>query len=126
MPLGQDNRRGNAASREISEWVRSLGIKDHSPKLRYKPNHSFRNYCKTAFRNAGVSEEVHDAITGHGSSKDESRGYGVYQLKLMLEAIEKLPNPVAAPRKNGREALWEMPTPHDGLLFSSGPFETIG
>jgi len=92
--LGQDNRRGDAASRNISEWVRSLGIKNPSPKLRYKPNHSFRNYVKTQWRNAKIEEETHDAITGHGSSKDESRNYGEYELKLMLEAIEKLPNPL--------------------------------
>jgi integrase len=92
--LGQDNRRGDAASRNISEWVRSLGIKNPSPKLRYKPNHSFRNYVKTQWRNAKIEEETHDAITGHGSSKDESRNYGEYELKLMLEAIETLPNPL--------------------------------
>jgi integrase len=92
--LGQDNRRGDAASRYISEWVRSLGIKNPSPKLRYKPNHSFRNYVKTQWRNAKIEEETHDAITGHGSSKDESRNYGEYELKLMLEAIERLPNPL--------------------------------
>jgi len=94
--LGQDNRRGDAASREISEWIRGLGIKDPSPsKLRYKPNHSFRNYVKTQWRNAKVEEETHDAITGHGSSKDESRNYGEYELRLMLEVIETLPNPLA-------------------------------
>ena len=93
--LGQDNRRGDAASRIISEWVRGLGIKNPSPRLRYKPNHSFRNYVKTQWRNAKIEEETHNAITGHGSSKDESRNYGEYDLKLMLEAIEKLPNPLA-------------------------------
>jgi integrase len=108
--LGQDNRRGDAASREISEWIRGLGeqFKDPSPKLRYKPNHSFRNYAKTHWRNARVEEEVHDAITGHGSSKDESRNYGEYELRLMLDAIEKLPNPLVQGRadllKQSREA----------------------
>jgi integrase len=92
--LGQDNRRADAASREISEWVRSLGIKDPSKTVRYKPNHSFRHYCKTEWRNARVEEELHDAITGHGSDS-ESRQYGEYQLRLMLEAIKKLPNPFA-------------------------------
>jgi hypothetical protein len=94
--LGQDNRRGDAASREISESIRGLSeqFKDPSRKLRYKPNHSFRNYVKTQWRNAKIEQETHDAITGHGSSKDESRNYGEYELKLMLEAIEKLPNPL--------------------------------
>lgn len=92
--LGQDNRRADAASREISEWVRSLGIKNPSKTVRYKPNHSFRHYCKTEWRNAKVEQEVHDAITGHGEDSD-SRDYGEYQLRLMLEAIETLPNPLA-------------------------------
>jgi hypothetical protein len=74
--------------------VRRLGIKNPSPKLRYKPNHSFRNYVKTQWRNAKIEEETHDAITGHGSSKDESRNYGESELKLMLEATETLPNPL--------------------------------
>jgi integrase len=105
--LGQDNRRGDAASRNISEWVRSLGIKNPSPKLRYKPNHSFRNYVKTQWRNAKIEEETHDAITGHGSSKDESRNYGEYELSLMLEAIEKLPNPLVQGGADLAEAVAE-------------------
>jgi hypothetical protein len=106
--LGHDNRRGDAASREISEWIRDdLGVKDLSPKLRYKPNHSFRNYVKTQWRNAKIEEETHDAITGHGSSKDESRNYGEYELKLMLEAIEKLPNPLAERGADLAEAVAE-------------------
>lgn len=92
--LGQDNRRADAASREISEWVRSLGIENPSKTVRYKPNHSFRHYCKTEWRTAKVEEETHDAITGHGSNS-ESRQYGEYELRLMLDAIEKLPNPFA-------------------------------
>jgi hypothetical protein len=91
--LGQDNRRADAASREISEWVRSLGIENPSKTVRYKPHHSFRHYCKTEWRNAKVEEELHDAITGHGSDS-ESRQYGEYELRLMLDAIEKLPNPL--------------------------------
>ena len=74
--------------------MRRLGIKNPSPKLRYKPNHSFRNYVKTQWRNAKIEEETHDAITGHGNSKDESRNYGESELKLMLEAAETLPNPL--------------------------------
>jgi len=106
--LGHDNRRGDAASREISEWIRDdLGIKDPSPKLRYKPNHSFRNYVKTQWRNAKVEEETHDAITGHGNSKNESRNYGEYELKLMLEAIEKLPNPLVQGGADLAEAVAE-------------------
>jgi hypothetical protein len=108
--LGHDNRRGDAASREISEWIRDdLGIRDPSPKLRYKPNHSFRNYAKTQWRNVKIEQETHDAITGHGSSKDESRNYGEYELKLMLEAIEKLPNPLVQGDADFVEAVADRP-----------------
>src|ERR1700730_15582403 len=110
--LGHDNRRGDAASREISEWIRDdLGIRDPSPKLRYKPNHSFRNYVKTQWRNAKIEEETHDAITGHGSGKDESRNYGEYELKLMLEAVEKLPNPLVQGGADLVEAVAEDDRP---------------
>ena len=40
-----------------------------------------------------MSTKRRTTITGHGRSKDESRNYGEYELKLMLSAIQKLPNP---------------------------------
>jgi hypothetical protein len=52
---------------------------------------------KTHWRSAKVQQETHDAITGHGNSKDDSRNYGIYDLTLMLDAINQLPNPLAAP-----------------------------
>ncbi len=103
--LGQDNRRADAASREISEWVRSLGIRNPSKTVRYKPNHSFRHYCKTEWRNNKVEEELHDAITGH-SSNSNSRQYGEYELRLMLDAIESLPNPLAETTADLAEAMF--------------------
>jgi len=44
-----------------------------------------------------VKEEIHDAITGHGSDS-EGRRYGIYELRAMAEAIARLPNPLREER----------------------------
>jgi integrase len=82
------NRRNDYASKVNSEFVRKLGIKDR----RKAPMHSWRHFAKTYFKNDPlVKEEIHDAITGHGSDS-EGRRYGVYELRAMAEAIARLPN----------------------------------
>jgi len=84
------NRRNDYASKVNSEFVRKLGIKDR----RKAPMHSWRHFAKTYFKNDPlVKEEIHDAITGHGSDS-EGRRYGVYELRAMAEAIARLPNPL--------------------------------
>jgi integrase len=83
------NRRNDDASKENSKFVRGLGITDR----RKAPMHSWRHYFKTVARDV-MEEEISDAITGHGS-KSEGRRYGIYELRLMAEAIAKLPNPLS-------------------------------
>jgi integrase len=84
------NRRNDYASKVNSEFVRKLGIKDR----RKAPMHSWRHFAKTYFKNDPlVKEEIHDAITGHGSDS-EGRRYGIYELRAMAEAIARLPNPL--------------------------------
>ena len=88
------NRRNDYASKVNSEFVRKLGIKDR----RKAPMHSWRHFAKTYFKNDPlVKEEIHDAITGHGSDS-EGRRYGVYELRAMAEAIARLPNPLQQER----------------------------
>jgi len=88
------NRRNDYASKVNSEFVRKLGIKDR----RKAPMHSWRHFAKTYFKNDPlVKEEIHDAITGHGSDS-EGRRYGVYELRAMAEAIARLPNPLREER----------------------------
>ena len=88
------NRRNDHASKVNSEFVRNLGITDR----RKAPMHSWRHYAKTYFKNNPlVKEEIHDAITGHGSNS-EGRRYGVYELRAMAKAIARLPNPLRQSR----------------------------
>ena len=88
------NRRNDHASKVNSEFVRNLGITDR----RKAPMHSWRHFAKTYFKNDPlVKEEIHDAITGHGSDS-EGRRYGVYELRAMAKAIARLPNPLRQER----------------------------
>ena len=58
------------------------------------PNKSIRSFRKTfkrMCRDAGVGEEVHDAITGHAQTKSASRAnYGGMGVPVMVEALSKL------------------------------------
>ena len=76
------------ASRQFSKWFtgyrRQLGISD--PR---KPFHSFRHTFKEACRAAGMTEEVHDALTGH-SNGSVGRGYGGVPLATKAEAINRI------------------------------------
>lgn len=58
------------------------------------PNKSIRSFRKTfkrMCRDAGVGEEVHDAITGHRQTSGASRAnYGGMGIQVMFEAILKL------------------------------------
>jgi integrase len=83
------NRRNDHASKKNSEFVRGLGITDR----RKAPMHSWRHYFKTVARGL-IEEQISDAISGH-RSESEGRQYGTYELRLMAEAIAKLPNPLS-------------------------------
>lgn len=70
-----------AASKGFGKWwgrwahanaaVKGEGIDDPA-----KPFHSFRHTFKRACRDAGVSEELHDLLTGHKGNASVGRGYG--------------------------------------------------
>ena len=86
------NRRNDYASKVNSEFVRKLGIKDR----RKAPMHSWRHFAKTYFKNDPlVKEEIHDAITGHGSDS-EGRRYGVLRIAGYGRSDRPLAKPVAA------------------------------
>jgi len=56
------------------------------------PSHGFRHAFKTMCREAGVPEEIHDAITGHDDGR-VSRKYGNRQLlSVQAEQIKRLPS----------------------------------
>ena len=69
--LAPDTNGVKAWSKWFGRYIRELGITDTA-----KVFHSFRHNFKDALRTAGVSEEVHDALTGHSTRGEVSRGYG--------------------------------------------------
>jgi integrase len=72
-------------SKRFNRMVDDLGITDPAAVF-----HSFRHGFKDACRAAGVSEEVHDALTGHsGRSIGRDYGKGV-PLSVLAEAIGKI------------------------------------
>ncbi len=61
--------------------------------------HSFRHTFKRLARDAGLTEELHDALTGHAGNGGVGRGYGAgFGLKTLHEAVGRIgaPKPVAA------------------------------
>lgn len=54
-----------------------------------KTFHSFRHTFKTASRRGGVTEEMHDTLTGH-SGKSVGRDYGAYPITVLKEQIDRI------------------------------------
>jgi len=88
--LFPDMKRGSLGTLSdiFSKWFtryrRNLGITDSR-----KVFHSFRHTFKEACRAAGMSEEVHDALTGH-SNGSVGRGYGSVPLSTKAQGINKI------------------------------------
>jgi len=82
----KDGKSSNHASRELMKVVRK--ITDDKRVVA----HSLRHTFKTLARDAGISEELHDFITGHGKG-DVSRSYGTVSLPPRLEALNKIEHP---------------------------------
>jgi integrase len=82
--------RGGNASKINGRWVREdLGIKD--PRI--QPAHAFRHLFKSLCRDAGITQETHDALTGH-SVAGEGAEYGEkVGLEMRAEAIKLIPLP---------------------------------
>jgi integrase len=87
------------ALRAWSKWFgrylrNTVGIADTA-----KVFHSFRHGFKDAARAAGVSQEVHDALTGHSHVSTVSGGYGARQMlqrfgvAILRSAVEKISYP---------------------------------
>ena len=71
---------------KLGQWVRSLGITD--PEL--SPNHAWRHTFKQIAERVGITEKVHDAITGHAPAS-EGRKYGQPSVEDMAAALKKFP-----------------------------------
>lgn len=66
-------------------YQRAIGITDHR-----KVFHSFRHCFKRACREAGIEEEIHDAITGHRPYFSGRRYGGPMPLKITHRALSKV------------------------------------
>jgi integrase len=90
---------GRARIAAWSKWFgrylrRTVGVLDTA-----KVFHSFRHGFKDAARGAGVSQEVHDALTGHSKVSTVSGGYGAknmlarFGVKVLRDAVAKITYP---------------------------------
>ncbi|CAH1748107.1 Phage_integrase domain-containing protein [Thauera humireducens] len=89
-----DGRRGGNFGKWFQRYLRvrtGIGISD--PRVVF---HSFRHTFKTLCRAAEISEEVHDALTGHVSAS-VSRQYGEMPIGPLVRAIHAIKLPVALP-----------------------------
>ena len=84
FPLNADGKAQNAASKKGMRFIRSVTL-DKALVV-----HSFRHTFKDLIRDAGISKELHDFITGH-SGGDVSSYYGEgFSLEKRKEAIDKV------------------------------------
>jgi integrase len=85
-----DRTRSSAWSKWFGRFLRSTcGITDTT-----KVFHSFRHTFKRITRDAGINEELHDALTGH-SSGGVGRSYGKgFSLKPLARAMDDVQAPV--------------------------------
>jgi len=68
---------------------KTVGIKDRGVVF-----HSFRHSFKRLCRDAELSEELHDALTGHSNGGSVGRGYGAgFGLKALHEGISRIAAP---------------------------------
>jgi integrase len=88
------DKRAGSGTKRIGRWVRQkVGITDP----RKAPSHSWRHWFKTACRKAGIEEEVHDALTGHGTGH-VGRDYGDYVVGVLAPALAKVKSPIETAR----------------------------
>lgn len=87
---------GLSQSAAWSKWFSRLLRGDAGITDRRKVFHSFRHTFKRMARDAGISEEMHDAMTGHAGSRSVGATYGRgVSLKPLIDAMDKIPAPAA-------------------------------
>ena len=91
FPLLKPDSKGDYSGNWSKWWGRyargAIGITDQK-----KVFHSFRHSFKDACRNAEISKEVHDRLTGHkGDASDAGNQYGIGpNLKTLHQAIQRI------------------------------------
>lgn len=87
FPRDRDGKTQSSSSKKLMPLVRKV------TKERAKAVHSLRGNFKDMLRDAGVSKEINDFITGHDAG-DVAGNYGSGPgLKVRQEAIERLSFP---------------------------------
>lgn len=89
-----DGRRGGNYSKWFSRYLRAprgCGIQDQRVVF-----HSFRHSFKTLCREANLTEEIHDALTGH-TSASVGRNYGSVPLSTLAKAVNQIIFPITLP-----------------------------
>jgi integrase len=85
-PMNPSRSRAGNTRGDLAEWVRQQGVTD--PEL--SPTHAWRHTFKQIADRVGITEKIHDAITGHAPAS-EGRKYGQPTAEDMAEALKKFP-----------------------------------
>lgn len=85
-PMNPSRSRAGNIRGDLAEWVRELGVTD----LELSPTHAWRHTFKQIAERVGITEKVHDTITGHAPAS-EGRKYGQPTAEDMAEALKKFP-----------------------------------
>lgn len=85
-PLKPRRSRASTERAHLSNWVRELGVTD--PEV--SPTHGWRHTFKQTAERVGISEKIHDEITGHAPAS-EGRKYGPPTAEDMAAALKKFP-----------------------------------
>lgn len=86
-----ERTRSSAWSKWFGRYLRlTCGVMDTT-----KVFHSFRHTFKRMTRDAGISEEMHDALTGHSGAGGVGRSYGRgFSLKPLAKAMDDVKSPI--------------------------------
>lgn len=85
-PLNPSRSRAGNTRGRLADWVRELGVTDKE----LSPTHAWRHTFKQIAERVGITEKVHDAITGHAPAS-EGRKYGPPTVEDMAAALTKFP-----------------------------------
>ena len=85
-PMRPSRSRAGNVRGELAEWVREIGVTDKE----VSPTHAWRHTFKQIAERVGISEKIHDAITGHAPAS-EGRKYGQPTAEDMAKALRKFP-----------------------------------
>jgi integrase len=105
LTLDKYQRRGSRFSKQWNKHLRGiLHLKDEDHT---KSFHSFRHTFKDNCRRVGMTEEIHDALTGHKSGATEGRKYGSgsYPLPPLFKQVKRY----QVPQLNLMHVKWSAP-----------------